>query len=601
MTTTSTEAAWFKSLMDMKFNSLVNVGNEVKSIQAFRKNLKGVEAISQATSNIIERCRASYPECFDFSVKENRRKVKKFYKVVHNLLVAETIYRFARVYDLQADYYSKLNKLKTELINDVYGVMKKESYKLLCEEVYENNYLDSSLLYKINEAYQSPANIFTSIITSSYATHENLTAARKELRNLIPQNTWSTNWANSPLYEKMFLFLKMLFFEFCVVKRDERNTSLVNLKTNTLLSGEFSYHYNPFFTKRNENQNEESFYDQLLEVNRQVLENFNQNMTRFISYGGEVFCARQRSLIALGNSYSPTLLRRRVESVVLDDDEESVDLGEFTVLVDLFSVFHNHINEAKNSNGETNAENNYIKPVVAAIATNPVLNVEGFTHPHVSRRCSTCLGDGVGGFYKMQEPATLSFVGMLDILEAVISNYSQGDAYEGAELYAWYDPESDSRYCDCCSDTIPRGEEVHYTYSDEVICEACLSEYYVYALTSPGNASSCLVHIEDTDVVYSEHLDEYLFIDRAVEVVSRNNGATYYFPDWDLSGVVTCERTNDYVLEDEAVRFDGDYVCPRWYSDNVMDCPECGNPCLISYGCDCVPEEEDEEQETEHV
>jgi len=145
------------------------------------------------------------------------------------------------------------------------------------------------------------------------------------------------------------------------------------------------------------------------------------------------------------------LLSVLIENVVLNDEEESVDLGNFWVHLNLTNM----------------------KLTIDSV--NEILSSDGYSHPHVAGH-ELCTGDGHVPLEEAISQGRLE--DCFRIVESILRTYNDESPYE--KLCGWYNPDHEGQfYCEICDEW--RDNE------DMILCPRCGMEF----CDSCANGSFC--------------------------------------------------------------------------------------------------------------
>lgn len=507
-----------------------------------------------------------------------RRDIKKLYKLVHNnvMLYVSSLYANLKEHTTNYNYY--LNEL-----------FHKSAY--LENQFVENN--ENLLLKLVNlQASQDKINrqFFNRIMNKSgglnntmcgwseidkiKTTEKYIKKIQHKIADLLPTDIHSSYWSDIPGINEMVEFFYTLFVEMVRGEQNNQNNGIISISAGAATKE----HYKRFPVNLIDEASDfpilvESFW-------RNSVQNMEIHTSAFRYLPTQKRGDALNFYVKMHPEYTSYMLRRRIDSVVLDHPDEvnsTVDLGEFTILVSLFDVLCNYMGN----------EDTFSQAHKHVIPTNPVYNDSGYFHPHVSPSNGLCLGEGGGAFSELQKHQSLSFIGLLDVLQAIVDNYAPGDAYRGAELWSWYDPDRYSEVCANCDESVESGD-CYYTVDDEVICRYCRENYFVDVYVSEDDYD--LVHSENDNIIYSERIGEYIYLDDSVGVVyftQRGTRQVLHNPSWDTGDITYCPMLEEYVLEEDTIEFAGDMVSTYWYKNNVTVCNICGEEYITEEYDEC--------------
>jgi len=187
---------------------------------------------------------------------------------------------------------------------------------------------------------------------------------------------------------------------------------------------------------------------------------------------------------------------------------------------------------------------------------------ESYLHPHVGDHSNICLG-GASGMFTLAAD-TLALSASMDVVISVLNDYAAGDAYASLKRFSmteqqWEeedrgdDDSDESRWCEECGDEIDTNNDVYEDgmwFHQEDCCHWSEHESR---------------YISESNAVYSEHYDSYIYTGYSVHTCADSSREDYYSAD------------------------DSDNICQLWLPDTLDDLKErlpCSGNEFTVYGMD---------------
>lgn len=231
-----------------------------------------------------------------------------------------------------------------------------------------------------------------------------------------------------------------------------------------------------------------------------------------------------------------------ITGVVLEDVNESVDLGNFRMRLRLYRPLEGLIIES----------------------INKVESSGGYNHPHVSSG-SLCTGDG--GLAMKDALCQGRLEDYFRVVEAILRTYNDSSPYES--LTEWYDPSHEEQFhCDVCEEWRSNDESYYCTSCDSQACSNCVE--------GGGNCTSCGDWKCNECCTYCRDCEETICHDCEEKCANCGESAC----EGCLKLCTGCENSYCSGCYSESCSYCGDIMC-----DNCIIACKC---CEDKYCNDCI-------------